>query len=153
MIYSNGVIEHIAEPKKFLSVLYKILKKKGIIFLSAANDFNIFQYMSLKTAKKPWWIVPPEHINYFRVSDINKIFNKKKFIIKYLNTTFPIEVFLLMGDNYVKKSKLGKLAHLRRMIFEKNFEKLKMMNYQEQIYKNFSDLGLGRAIEVIVQKK
>ena len=153
IIYSNGVIEHIADPKKFLNILYKILKKRGILFLSAANDFNIFQYMSLKTTKKPWWIVPPEHINYFRVSDINKVFNKKKFKIKYLNTTFPIEVFLLMGDNYVKNKKLGKLSHFRRTVFEKNFEKLEMLNYREQIYKNFSDLGLGRAIEVIVQKK
>ena len=63
-------------PKKFLDVLFKF-KKKGLIFLSAANDFNIFQYMSLKKLKKPWWIVPPEHINYFRVNDINKIFDKK----------------------------------------------------------------------------
>ena len=88
------------------------------------------------------------------MSDINKVFNKKKFKIKYLNTTFPIEVFLLMGDNFcVKNKKLGKLSHFKRTAFEKNFEKLEMLNYREQIYKNFSDLGLGRAIEVIVQKK
>ena len=52
IIYSNGVSEHIADPKKFLNILYKILKKENL-FLSAANDFNIFQYMSLKTTKKP----------------------------------------------------------------------------------------------------
>ena len=153
VVYSNGVIEHLENPKKFLDVLFKILKKKGLIFLSAANDFNIFQYMSLKKLKKPWWIVPPEHINYFRVNDINKIFDKKKFKLKYLNTTFPIEMFLLMGDNYVEKKQTGKLSHFRRASFEKNFEILEMLDYQEKIYNNFANLGLGRAIEIIVQKK
>lgn len=152
VIYSNGVIEHIADPKSFLDILSKILKKRGIIFLSAANDFNIFQYMSVKTQKKPWWIVPPEHINYFRVNDISKIFDKKKFDLKYLNTTFPIEFFLLMGEDYIKNKKIGKQSHLKRTIFEKNFENFEMTKYREQIYKNFSNLGLGRAIEIIVQK-
>ena len=153
VVYTNGVIEHLENPKKFLDVLFKILKKKGLIFLSAANDFNIFQYMSLKKSKTPWWIVPPEHINYFRVNDINKIFDKKKFKLKYLNTTFPIEMFLLMGDNYIKDKKMGKLSHLRRTSFEKNFDTLEMLDYREKIYNNFASLGLGRAIEIIVQKK
>ena len=65
----------------------------------------IFFNICLSKLKKPWWIVPLEHINYFRVNDINKIFDKKKFKLKYLNTTFPIEMFLLMGDNYVEKNK------------------------------------------------
>ncbi len=153
VIYSNGVLEHIDDPLNFIKISHRLLKKKGLLFLSVANDFNFFQFLSMKKILRPWWILPPEHINYFRINDIKKIFNKKYFKIKNLTTSFPIEIFLLMGQNYIRNNKVGKLSHSQRVAFEDIFEKLGMLNFKNRLYKKFSDIGVGRAIEIIVQKK
>ncbi len=153
VIYSNGVLEHIEDPLNFIKVSQKLLKKKGLLFISVANDFNIFQFLSMKNVSKPWWILPPEHINYFRIHDIKKIFNEKYFKVIDICSNFPLEIFILMGQNYIKNKKIGKLSHLQRVRFEENFEKSNMEEYKKEFYKKFSKLGLGRSIEIIVQKK
>lgn len=153
VIYSNGVLEHVEDPLNFLKITHKLLKKKGLLFLSVANDFNIFQFLSMKNISKPWWILPPEHINYFRTNDLKKIFKKNKFKIINISSSFPIEIFLLMGQNYIKNKNIGKYAHLQRVKFEKHFEDTNLTEFKQKIYEQFSSLGFGRAIEIIVQKK
>lgn len=153
VIYSNGVLEHLEDPLNFIKIAYKFLKKKGLLFLSVANDFNIFQFLSMKSVIKPWWILPPEHINYFRVNDLKKLFKKNKFRIINISSSFPIEIFLLMGQNYIKNKSIGKVAHQQRVKFEKNFEDSNLIAFKQKIYEKFSSLGLGRAVEIIIQKK
>lgn len=153
VIYSNGVLEHIDDPLNFIKIAHKLLKKKGLLFLSVANDFNIFQFLSMKNISKPWWILPPEHINYFRPNDLKKLLKKNKFKIINISSSFPIEIFLLMGQNYIKNKNIGKYAHQQRVKFEKHFEDTDLISFKQKIYEQFSSLGFGRAIEIIVQKK
>ena len=153
VIYSNGVLEHVYDPINFIKISHELLKKKGLLFLSVANDFNIFQFLSMQNISKPWWIIPPEHINYFRINDIKKLFNKKIFKIIDINSSFPIEIFLLMGQNYIKNNHIGKYSHQQRVEFEKQFENQNLIGLKQKIYEQFSSLGLGRAIEIIIQKR
>ena len=44
---------------------------------------------------KPWFLTPPEHINYFNHNSIAKLYKKNKFDILNQTSTFPIELFLL----------------------------------------------------------
>lgn len=150
LIYLNGVLEHLPNPKKLIEMASKILVKNGLLFFWVANDFNFFQYLSLCKVKKPWWIMPPEHINYFQTESFKNLFDKKKYKLEYFNTTFPMELFILMGKNYVKFSKLGKEAQKMRQTFELNFDNSDFLN---KFYQNFSNQKLGRAIEIIVRKK
>lgn len=150
LIYVNGVMEHLPNPKKFIEIANKILVKNGLLFFWVANDFNFFQYLSLSKVKKPWWIIPPEHINYFQTESLKKLFDKKKFNLEYFNTTFPMELFILMGKNYIRFSKLGKESQKMRQTFEMNFDNT---NCLQKFYQNFSKQNLGRAIEIIVRKK
>ena len=95
-------------------------------------------------------VIPSEHINYFQTESLKKLFDKKKFDLEYFNTTFPMELFILMGKNYIKFSKLGKESHKMRQTFELNFDNTNFLN---KFYQNFSKQNLGRAIEIIVRKK
>ena len=93
--------------------------------MSVANDFNIFQFLSMQNISKPWWIIPPEHINYFRINDIKKLFNKKSFKIIDINSSFPIEIFLLMGQNYIKNNHIENI-HINKELNLKNNLKIKI---------------------------
>ena len=55
-------------------------------------------------------LTPPGHINYFNHNSIAKLYKKNKFDILNQTSTFPIELFLLCGFDYLKDSKKGKIS-------------------------------------------
>ena len=152
VIYSHGVLEHIEDPNNFLSLAKKTLSKKGLIFTSVANDFNQLQSIALKKTKYPWWLLPPEHYNYFNIPSIKRIMQKKFKILK-INVSFPLELFLLMNENYIKEKKLGKKIHSNRVALEKNFNDNNFENFKKNFYRSFLDLKIGRQIDIICENK
>ena len=95
VIYNHGVMEHLEDPINFISLAKKSLSKNGIIFTSVANDFSQIQSLALKQTRKPWWIIPPEHYNYFNISSIKNLM-KKKFKIINTNVSFPIDFLKIL---------------------------------------------------------
>lgn len=148
VIHMQGVMEHLPDPKKTVELCFKLLKPGGIFCTVVANDYNPLQHILRKNFNYPsWWFVPPEHINYFSISSIRHIAVTSGFQELNITTTFPIEFFLLMGDNYVGNDSLGRLCHTKRKNFEFAFEKSGMGNLKKQIYETFSNLDLGRDID------
>ena len=152
VIHTHGVLEHLEDPNNFLSLAKKTLKKKGLIFTSVANDFNQLQSFALTQNKNPWWLLPPEHYNYFNTSSIQRVM-KKKFKILKMNVSFPLEIFLLMNENYIKKKNLGIKIHKQRVSLEKNLNSESLRYFKENFYKSFLDLKIGRQIDIICQNK
>lgn len=152
VIYSHGVLEHIEDPNNFLSLAKKSLSKKGLIFTSVANDFNQLQSIALKKTRYPWWLLPPEHYNYFNISSIKRVMQKKFKIIK-INVSFPLELFLLMNENYIKEKKLGKKIHHKRVSLEKFFNDNQFKYFKENFYRSFLDLKIGRQIDIVCENK
>jgi hypothetical protein len=61
-----------------------------------------------------------------------------------------MELFLLMGRNYVREPELGKAAHLERLEFEKSF----FGGNEEVLWRFYDSLGqaeLGRQIIAICE--
>ena len=103
VIYSHGVLEHLRKPIEYINLLRTYLKKRGIIFSSVANDFNLFQYSYTHRKKiKPWWIIPPEHINYFNISSIQKLFHKNGFKTKDIKLLSYRYIFINGNGLYIK---------------------------------------------------
>ena len=152
VIYTHGVLEHLENPIEFLNLAKKSLSKNGIIFTSVANDFNQIQATAIATTKAPWWIMPPEHYNYFNISSIKRLM-KKKFKIVDTKVSFPIDFFILMGLNYVKYKNLGKKVHEMRVLFEASLDKNGFSNLKKDIQDSFLKLKLGRQIDIICQNK
>lgn len=148
VIHMQGVMEHLADPKIAVELCFKLLKPGGVFCTIVANDYNPLQDILKKNLAYPsWWFVPPEHINYFSISSIRDIATSSGFEEVNITTTFPMEFFLLMGDNYVGNDSLGRICHTKRKNFEFIFEKSGMFDLKKQIYKNFSNLNLGRDID------
>ena len=152
VIYTHGVLEHIQNPLEFLDLAKKSLSKKGLIFTSVANDFSQIQSMALSHTKNPWWLMPPEHHNYFNIPTIKNLM-KKKFNIKDVKVSFPLELFILMGQNYVKNKNLGKKIHQMRTLLESNIDMNGFSKFKEKIYNMFTNLKIGRQIDIICQNK
>jgi len=153
VVYSHGVIEHVLRPDDFIKQCGEFLMKGGLLFVNAANDFNPLQNaLCSKLSYSPWWFVPPEHLNYFSVKSIQGLVERLGFQPVYCETSFPLELFLLMGDNYLDDPVLGKACHRKRVAFEANMEKAGLGQLKQKIYESFAALGLGRQLDLLAQK-
>lgn len=151
VIYSHGVIEHLQEPISYLRDACKTLEKKsGIIFTSAANDFSLYQAAAVRTLDlEPWWIIAPEHLNYFTVQTLASVHEKVGFTTTDIRTSFPIDQFLLMGSDYVSHPELGAAAHLKRTTFEAALIENGLLAMLDEIERSNARLGVGRQTEYI----
>lgn len=150
IIYSNQTFEHLKEPIKTLSFLKSLLKENGLIYLCVANEFNPIQEIVWKEFNEnPWWFIPPEHINYFQPESIKKLLEKSGFEVLEDTSTFPIDLFLLMEDNYLGNDVIGKQCHQRRKNLEKNL--LHNKELKKNLYNAFKNAGIGREIEILAR--
>jgi SAM-dependent methyltransferase len=154
VVHMHEVMEHLSDPIKALSICYDLRVPGGLLCLVVPNDYNILQNMLRdKMGFKPWWVAPPEHINYFDGDSLQRLVQTKGFEIILKTTTFPMEVFLLMGQNYVGNNQLGRECHAHRKNFELNLQRGGLQQFKESLYKMFADEGIGREIMLIARKK
>ena len=105
------VLEHVSNPMEILEICKRLLKDSGIICVEVPNDFNILQLQVHKLGKSQWWIAIPDHINYFDFRSLERLLEKQGFEIVLKTTDFPMEVFLLMGDDYIGNDEVGSKYH------------------------------------------
>lgn len=136
-----NVLEHVPNPKEFLEQSKILLKDDGLICIRVPNDFTTIQSEAeLKTSKSKWWVAVPDHINYFNKNSLEQLLYKVGFDIIYSTTEFPMEMFILMGDNYVDDPKKGSICHKNRV----NFEMSLPNNLRRDFNTKMSELGWGR---------
>ena len=106
------VLEHIPNPVEFLSLVKNLLTNTGMIVIQVPNDFNELQLAAQKQLnKKPWWIAIPDHINYFDFRSLHALLERLGFKVIHSQGSFPMELFLLMGDDYVGNPEVGSKCH------------------------------------------
>jgi len=154
VINMGEVLEHIPDPNALLQLAHSNLNVNGLICIIVPNDFNPFQLILRdQLGFKPWWVSPPHHINYFDHKSLAKLLVKAGFSVLHQESTFPIDLFLLMGDNYIGNYEVGRECHTRRM----NFENAILQNNNnlfdiKKLYSLFSEMGIGREIFMIGRK-
>ena len=143
-----NVLEHLRKPAETLiKIREQLLKPGGLLVIDVANEYNDFQTIAdTEFHLKSWWICPPNHINYFSVSTLKDLLNRCGYDIVDYEASFPLEMFLLMGNIYVGNSELGKKCHQRRVKFEYLMRKHGKQQKLRQLYKNLADLNLGRQV-------
>jgi len=153
VVYMHEVLEHIPDPEAMARRAFSLLDPKGLLCVVVPNDYNPFQAALRSTMGfEPWWVAPPHHINYFNSASLAALLKRTGFDIAHVETTFPIDLFLLMGDNYVGDDKVGRECHKRRMTFELNMERSGLTGLRRGIYKSFGEQGLGREIVMLARR-
>ena len=98
--------------------------------------------------KDDWWLAPPFHINYFNFASLEGMLSALGFEPVKRDTTFPVEWFLLMGEDYVGNDTLGADVHRRRMKLETALESLAL---RRALHEHLATHTLGR--EAIVHAR
>jgi len=150
VVMLNNVLEHLPDPIQTLrEIKNTILNNGGLLIVEVPNEFNDFQTAAQKLYDLPeWWICPPGHLNYFSKDTLEALLKGLGFKICVAESSFPLELFLLSGDNYVSDPSLGKLCHKKRVAFETNLRKLGKEDTLRNLYQSLAQLNLGRQITI-----
>lgn len=152
-ILAAEVLEHLPDPAGMLRLFHRQLHPGGLLLISLPNDGNPFQEAARSTGGlPPWWIAPPHHLNYFTVDAIVALISRSGFAPLSVQGSFPMELFLLFGENYVGDGARGRECHAKRKAFELALEAAGMSELKTRLYEQFASLGLGRTTQVLARR-
>lgn len=136
-----NVLEHVPNPVQIVELAKELLKPGGILCVRVPNDFSELQLSAQQhLQKEPWWIAVPDHINYFDFRSLNNLLRNLGFDVIYSHGDFPMELFLLMGDDYVGNPDVGNKCHKKRVSFEMAIPG----ELRRSIYRALAKVGIGR---------
>jgi len=143
-----GILHHTPNPKEILEIAKSYLKPDGILCVADPNEFSTFQLTAQRILNKDmWWVFPPEHINYFNFQTYEKLIKSVGFDPILKTTNFPMEQFLLMGEDYVGNDEVGNRCHQKRIKFDLSLSD----EVRRNMYMSLAKAGIGR--ECIVYAK
>ena len=149
-IHLQHVLEHVPEPAYVLSILKSLLAHGGRICVEVPNDFSITQeILFLNMGFKPWWVAPPEHLNYFSFDSLEALLRREGWHVAYRTTTFPIDFALLAGLNYVSNSRIGQTVHKLIATCESSFSRAGKADSIKRLYWSIADCHLGREVVLV----
>lgn len=153
VINMGEVLEHIPNPTALIKLVHGQLNVDGLVCIIVPNDFNPFQLILRDhLGFDPWWVAPPHHINYFDFKSLASLLEKCGFEVLHHESTFPIDLFLLMGDNYVTDDTLGRQCHKKRKQFDMNLFQSEQDGLKQDLYSAFAKIGIGREIVMYARK-
>ena len=152
-IHLSNVLEHVPDPARLLLLAYGMLEPGGAICVTVPNDFSPLQIAGrAAVGADDWWVAPPHHLNYYNFDSLTGLIARSGFAAKARTTSFPMEAFLMMGENYVNDPALGRACHHRRKKFDLAFEAAGLKETRRGFYRALAELGIGREAVVIGMK-
>ncbi|MGB9200335.1 class I SAM-dependent methyltransferase [Methanobacterium sp.] len=150
VIFMRNVIEHISNPIAMLKDVKTLLNSNGLLFIVSPNDYNPLQdILKKKLGFDSFWIAK-EHINYFNFESMKNLLKKLDLIVIKTSATFPMEFFLLSGQDYVSNPVLGRKCHDMRKKFETSLDETDLL---DSFYKFSADQDIGRHFIIIARNK
>jgi len=144
-----NVLEHVPDPAETLRHAHDLLTAEGIVCVRVPNDFNDLQLAAqAKLQRSPWWIATPDHINYFDFESLEDLITEIGFEVIDAQSDFPMELFLLMGTDYIGDETLGKKCHHKRVELELQLPRA----VRRRLYRSFAASRLGRNCLVFARK-
>jgi SAM-dependent methyltransferase len=149
VVHAKLVLEHLHDPRGFLAWAHRALRPGGVLTVQFPNEFNALQLAARAALDlHPWWVAPPFHVNYFGFASFERLLAGAGFAPAGRDATYPMEWFLLAGDDYVRDGALGTACHGRRMRLELALEEL---GERRALHRHLAGRGLGR--EAIVHAR
>ena len=149
----TNVLEHVPDPIAILKRAIGLLNSGGVLCVGVPNDFSPFQIAARSAMNTgDWWVAPPHHLNYFDFESLGALVERLGLKITDRTTSFPMEAFLMMGENYTSDPALGRACHNKRKRFDFAFEAAGMTESRRDFYRALARLGIGREAVIIATK-
>lgn len=153
-VHMSEVLEHIPNPYELLEYVFDLLKPDGMLCVSVPNDYNPLQYvLRVECGFDPWWVAPPHHINYFDFSSMSRLLQRTGYTVIRREASFPMELFLLMGDNYIGNDSLGRQCHGRRKKYEQALVNAGLSAFKSNLGKALAECSIGRTAVIYARRK
>lgn len=154
VVHLGEVLEHIPDPAQLLGHVRRVLSPSGLVCVMVPNDFSLLQAAVVRVLKmEPWWVAPPAHLNYFNLKSLRHLLHRCGFDFVEATATFPMELFLLMGVEYVGSDTLGRHVHRMRKSLELNLEAAALGGMKRSIYRAMARFGIGRDLVVVARRR
>jgi SAM-dependent methyltransferase len=147
-VHCMNVLEHVADPVALVQAMHDVVRPGGAVCIGAPNDYNALQSAARHSGQKPWWVVPPHHLNYFSFETLEALLRRCGLKPVSRLTSFPMEAFLLMGRNYVGDDAAGRALHAERKVFDQNLQSMDPQ-IRRNFYQALSGAGFGREAIII----
>jgi SAM-dependent methyltransferase len=152
VVHLNNMLEHVADPLAVLRLAIDRARPGGLICVGVPNDYNALQQTARAGGAPPWWLAPPHHLNYFDFASLEALLKRCGLDVAETFTSFPMELFLLMGENYVGNDVVGRQCHLRRKRFDMALEKAGFGDVRRKLYGALAKAGIGREAIIVARK-
>jgi SAM-dependent methyltransferase len=153
VIHMHEVLEHLSDPAETLRMVRSLRAPEGLLCVVVPNDYNPLQSLLRGRGVPPWWVVPPVHLNYFDFDSLGGLLERSGFRVERRLATFPMELFLLMGENYVGNDSLGRSCHGRRKALELLLRGSDRGALKTALYESFAEQGIGREILMVARRE
>lgn len=152
VVHMNNVLEHIPDPISLVGLARDLLVPGGIACINVPNDFSPFQLAaSAAQNTREWWLALPHHLNYFDFSSLCGLVERLGFQVIERTTSFPMETFVMMGDNYIDDPALGRSCQNKRKKFDLALEAAGLKTVRRAFYRALAESGIGREAVVIAR--
>jgi SAM-dependent methyltransferase len=149
-----NVLEHVTDPHAFLRAALTVTNPRGLIYIQVPNDFSPLQQLARFTQDRdPWWFCPPMHLNYFSVQSLRRTLSVNGWEPVVVWADFPMEVFLLTGQDYLSDQTIGSRAHSMRIDFERRIRESGNVSRLTNLYAELASIGIGREIRVLASPR
>ncbi|MDE2182247.1 MAG: class I SAM-dependent methyltransferase [Alphaproteobacteria bacterium] len=153
VVHMNNVLEHVPDPMSVVNAARDLIDRGGILCINVPNDFSPLQFAGrAAVGAGEWWLAPPHHLNYFDFESASGLLDRVGLKVVERTTSFPMELFLMMGEDYTKDSTLGRACHNRRKRFDLAFENAGLKETRRAFYRALAHAGIGREAVLIAVK-
>lgn len=140
------VLEHVPEPELIVERIFSALKPGGVAYFCVPNDFSELQ-AACPEPEREWWVAL-EHVNYFDFQSLALLLRQVGFEIVGRSTSFPMEMFLMMGMDYVRNPTVGRACHWMRRAFDEAMPH----DVRKRFYETLALSSFGRTAELYAQR-
>jgi SAM-dependent methyltransferase len=143
-----NVLEQMHDAPAVLARAASLLAPGGIVIVRSGNDFNPLQRaLSDRLGKPAFWVVE-DHLYYFDYASLGRVLEASGLRVIDQQSDFPMELFPLLGFDYLAEPGIGPDCHARRMAFEEALPQAT----RRALYRAFAAAGMGRCVFMVAQK-
>lgn len=153
VIHLKNVLEHIPQPAVALRKCRNLLNAGGLLYVQVPNDYNLLQRTGVRMVnERKHWICIPDHVNYFDFQTAANLVERSGFKLLKRDTTFPMYLFLCLGQNFIGYKDVGPRVHLMHVRLELFLKRYKLNFLKRFVYSGLARLNLGRAVILYCRK-